>query len=175
MSLKIFDDDLVEICKTNVTLTLNKPAYVGMCILDLSKVLMQEFHYDYIKTKYSKNSSLSFTGTDSLMYEIKTDDVYQFFSKNKEMFDFSSYSAKLKYFDDSKKLDVAKMKHETTGVAIEEFVRLNPKMCSFWVDNSSEHKKVKGVNRNVFAKISHNEYKDVQLNQKCLRYLMNRI
>ena len=95
------------------------------------------------------------------MYEIKTDDVYQFFSKNKEMFDFSSYSAKLKYFDDSKKLDVAKMKHETTGVAIEEFVRLNPKMCSFWVDDSSEHKKVKGVNRNVFAKISHNEYKDV--------------
>ena len=74
MSHKIFDNNLVTICKNRVTLTLNKPAYIGMYILELSKVLMYEFHYNYIKNKYGNNSRLLFTGTDSLMYKIKTED-----------------------------------------------------------------------------------------------------
>ena len=77
MSQIIFDIDLVAILKSKVILTLNKPAYVGMCILDFSKVLMYEFRYDYIKNKYWKNSRLLFTDSDSLMYEIKTEDVYK--------------------------------------------------------------------------------------------------
>ena len=72
---KIFDNDLVAIHKSKVTLTFNKPVYVGMCILDLSKVLIYEFHYSYIENEYSNSSRLSFTDTDSLMYEIKTEDV----------------------------------------------------------------------------------------------------
>ena len=68
-----------------------------MCILDLSKVLLFEFHYNYIKNKYGNNSRLLFTDTNSLMYEIETKDVYKDFSKNKEMFDFSNYSTKSKY------------------------------------------------------------------------------
>ena len=75
MSHKIFNNDLVAIRKNKVTLTLNKPAYIGMCILELSKVLMYQFHYDYIKNKYRDNSTLLFTDTHSLMYEIKTEDV----------------------------------------------------------------------------------------------------
>ena len=67
------------------------------------------------------------------------------------------------------------MKYETTGVAIKEFVRLKPKMYSFLVDDNSKHKKAKGVKKNIVAIISHNEYKDVLLNKKCLRYSMNRI
>ena len=109
MSHKIFDNDLVAIRKNKVTLTLNKPAYIGMCILELSKVLMYEFHYDYIKNKYGNNSRLLFTGTDSLMYEIKTKDVYKDFSSNKEVFDFSNYSTKSKYYYNSNKLVVGKM------------------------------------------------------------------
>ena len=66
------------------------------------------------------------------------------------------------------------MRDETGSVAIEKFVRLKPKIYSFLVDNS-EHKKAKGVNRNVVATISHNEYKDVLFNNKCLRHSMNRI
>ena len=66
------------------------------------------------------------------------------------------------------------MKNENTGVAIQEFVVLKPKMYLPLIDNNSEHKKAKGVNRNV-ATISHNEYKDVLLNNKCLSYSMNRI
>ena len=77
------------------------------------------------------------------------------------MFDFSNYSTKSKYYDNSNKLMIAKMKDQTVGVAIEEFVRLKPKIYSYLVDDNSEHKKAKGGNRNVVATISHNEYKDV--------------
>ena len=69
MSHKIFDNDLVAIRKKKVTLTLNKPAYIAMSILELSKILMYEFHYDYIKNKYSNNSRLLFTDANSFMYD----------------------------------------------------------------------------------------------------------
>ena len=104
MSRKIFDNDLVALRKNKVTLTLNKPAYIGMCILELSKVLMYKFHYVYIKNKYGNNSRLLFRDTDGLMYEIKTEDVYNNFSRDKKMFDFSNYSTKLKHYDNSKKI-----------------------------------------------------------------------
>ena len=67
------------------------------------------------------------------------------------------------------------MKNETARVPIEEFVRLKPKMYSFLVDDSSEHKKANGVNKRVVTTINHKEYKDVLLNNRCLRHLMNRI
>ena len=69
-----------------------------MCILELSKVLMCEFHYTYTKNKYDNKSKLLFTDTDSLMHEIKH--VYEDFTSSKEMFDFSNYSIKSKYYDD---------------------------------------------------------------------------
>ena len=122
MSHIIFDNDLVEIRKRKLTLMLSKPAYIGMCILELSKVLMNEFHFDYIKNKYGNNSRLFFTDSDSLMYEIKTEDVYEGFSSNKEMFDFSNYSTKSKYYDDSNKLAIEIMNGEIGAVATEEFV-----------------------------------------------------
>ena len=67
------------------------------------------------------------------------------FSNNKEIFDFSDYLSKSKYYN-SNKLEVGKMKNETAGVAIEEFVGLKPKMYSYLVDDNSEHKKAKGIN-----------------------------
>ena len=97
---KIFDNNLVVIHKIKTTLTLKKPANIRICVLELSKVPMYEFHFDYIKNKYGSKSRLSFTDTDSFMYEIQTENVYGDFSKNKEMFDFSNYSAKSKYYDD---------------------------------------------------------------------------
>ena len=79
------------------------------------------------------------------------------------MFDFSKFSTMSKYYDGSNKIVIGKMK-ETGAVAIEKFVGLKPKMYLFLVDDNSEHKKGKGVNRNVVATISHNEYKNVLLN-----------
>ena len=90
---------MVAIRKSKVTLTLNKPAYIGMYISKLSKALMYDFHYDYIKNKYGNNSKLLFADTDSLMYGIKNEDVYEDFSNDKEMFNFSNYSTKSKYYD----------------------------------------------------------------------------
>ena len=79
-----------------------------MYILELCKVLMYEFHYDYIKNKYGNKLKLLFTDTDSLMYEIKAENVYEDFSSDKEMFEFGNYSLKSKYYDNSNKLVIRK-------------------------------------------------------------------
>ena len=77
ISNKTLENYLVMLSKSKVILTLNKPAYVGTCTLDVNKVMIYEFHYDYIRNKYDNNSRILFTDTDSLMYEIKTEDVYE--------------------------------------------------------------------------------------------------
>ena len=87
-----------------------------MCILDLTKILMYEFHYDYIKNKYGNKSELLFSDTDSLLYEIKTEDVYENFISDKKLFDFSNYSTKWKYYYNSNEFLIGKMKDETAGV-----------------------------------------------------------
>ena len=90
------------------------------------------------------------------------------------MLDFINYSTESKYYDGSNKLVIGKMKDETKGVVIEESVRLKPNIYLFLVDDNRKHKKAKGVNRNVVATLSHNEYIDILLNNKCLRH-SNRI
>ena len=119
-----------------------------------------------------KKNQTYYTDTDSLMYEIRTEDVYEDFNSDKEMFSFSNYSTKLKYYNNLNKLVIEKMKDETGRVAIEEFVGLKPNMYSFLVDNR-EHKKAKGGNKNVVAIMSHNEYKDVLLNNEFIRHSMS--
>ena len=102
---------------------------------------MHKIHCDYIKNKYVSNSRQLFSDTDSLMYETKTEDVSEDFSKDKNEFDFSNYSTKSISYDDSKKLGAGKMKDETGGVLIKEFVGFKPKAYPFLVDDSSEHKR----------------------------------
>ena len=97
MSHKIFDNNLITIRNSKLALKLNKLVCIGMCILELSKVLMYKFHYDYIKNTYDNKSKLLFTDIDSLMYEIKTEHVYKDFSSDKKLFDFSNYPTNLKY------------------------------------------------------------------------------
>ena len=126
-----------------------------MCMLEFSKILMYEFHYDYIKNRYGNNSKLLFIETDSLMYEIKTENIYEDFSSNKEIFEFSSYSTKWKYYDDSNKSIIGNIKDKTGGVAIEELVGLKPRTYSHLIDDDSEHR----MNSNVATTISHKEYK----------------
>ena len=99
---------------------------------------MYKFYYDYIKNKYDKKLEWLFTDTDSLMYEIKTKDVYKDFSSDKEMLDFSNYSTKSKFYDNSNKLVVGKMKDEIAGVVIEYLFELKSKMYFYLVDDNSE-------------------------------------
>ena len=91
------------------------------------------------------------------------------------MFDFKNYSSKSKYYDNSNKLVVGKKKYENPGAAIKEFVGLKPKIYLYLVDDNSEHKKAKGINKNIVATISYSKYKDVLLNKKHLRHSVNRI
>ena len=121
------------------------------------------------------NSKLLFTGTDSYMYSSKTEDIYKDFSKDKEMFGFSNCQAESKFYYDSNKLLFCKMKNETGGAAIKEFVGLKTKIYLFLVDDSSEHKKAERVNKNFVATINHGEYKDILSIEICFRHRMNRI
>ena len=107
---------------------------------------MYKFHYDYFKNKYDNDSRLLFPDSDSLMHEIKTENVHEDCRIDREMFQFSN-SRKSRHYSFLKKLVIGKMKDETGGVAIEEFIGLKPKMYSFFIDNNSKHKKAKGVNR----------------------------
>ena len=127
MSHKIFENNLV-IIHNKVPLTLSKPAYIGMCILELSKVLLYEFHYDYIKNKYGNNSKFVFTDTDCVLYE----DVYEGFSNNKEIFDFSNYFIKSNYHDDSNKLVIGKMKNEQLVLRLKNLLDLSQRCICIW-------------------------------------------
>ena len=88
----IFTENLISVHMGKTKLVFNKPVYVGMCILDVSKTLMYNFHYNYIKPKYGEKALLLMTDTDSLCYEIETEDFYKDIAGDVESkFDTSAY------------------------------------------------------------------------------------
>ena len=109
--------NLVAIHKIKEQIKLNKPAYVGMCILDLSKTLMYDFHYAIILNNIMEDKAkLLFTDTDSLTYEIETEDVYEDLWKDKDLFDNSDYPENSPfYFKENKKV-IGKFKDEAAGI-----------------------------------------------------------
>ena len=100
---KIFHENLVAVNMTKSRLVLNKPVYVGMCILELSKTLMYDFHYNFIKAKYGEKAILLFSDTDSLCYVIITEDVYKDLFEHGDLFDNSDYPKSSKFFFDKNK------------------------------------------------------------------------
>ena len=176
MSSKIFNENLVAVHKIKEILTLNRPAYVGMCILDLSKTLMYDFHYNYIKHKYGNKAKLLFTDTDSLTYEIETKDAYKDFFKDKNKFDNSDYPENSPYFNKTNKKVIGKFKDEAAGVPVVEFVGLRSKMYSYMKDNDKGGKTAKGIKKNIITKnIKHEDYKEVLFNNKQMHHTMKTI
>ena len=176
VSSKIFNENLVAVHKIKETLTLNRPAYVGMCILDLSKTLMYDFHYNYIKEKYGDKAKLLFTDTDSLTYEIEAEDVYQDFWNDKDRFDNSDYPENSPYFDKTNKKVIGKFKDEAAGIPITEFVGLRSKMYSYVKDNQKVGKTAKGIKKNIIKNnIKHEDYKNVLNNNKQIHHTMKTI
>ena len=174
VSSKIFNENLVAVHKIKETITLNRPAYVGMCILDLSKTLMYDFHYNYIKKKYGNKARLLFTDTDSLTYEIETEDVYKNFWNDKDKFDNSDYSESSPYFDKTNKKVIGKFKDEAAGVPICEFVGLRSKMYSYMKDNKTGGKTAKGIKKNIIKNnIKHENYKQTLFENKQMHHIMN--
>ena len=93
ISQKIFSKHFIAVHQIKSVLTLNKPIYIGFSILELSKLSMYKFHYDYVLNTFN-SVKLLFTDTDSLVYEIKDKDVYEQCFKDKQLFDFSEWNTK---------------------------------------------------------------------------------
>ena len=144
----IFSEDLVAIHMKKTKLVFNKPVYLGMYILDLSKTLMYDFHYNYIKRKYGDKAKLLLTDTDSMMYEIQTEDFYKDISADvKYRFDTSNYPPDHPSGIPSglNKKVLGMFKDEAGGKVIDEFVGLRAKLYSYKMQEGEESKKCKGV------------------------------
>ena len=176
VSSKIFNENLVAVHKIKEILTMNRPAYIGMCILDLSKTLMYDFHYNYIKHKYGNKAKLLFTDTDSLTYEIETNDAYNDFFKDKSKFDNSDYPENSPYFNKINKKVIGKFTDEASGIPVVEFVGLRSKMYSYMKDNDKCEKTGKGIKKNIIIQnIKHIDYKEVLFNNKQMQHTMKTI
>ena len=159
----IFSEDLVAIHMKKTKLDFDKPVYLGMCILDLSKTLMYDFHYNYIKKKYGDKAKLLLTDTDSLMYEIQTEDFYKDISGDvKDRFDTSDYPSDHPsgILSGINKKVLGMFKDEANGDIIDEFVGLRAKLYSYKMFEGEESKKCKGVKKSVVKNnITHEDYK----------------
>ena len=125
---KIFCKDYAAVHEIKPVLILNKPIYVGFTVLELSKWLMYDFHYSFIKKHF--DAELLFTDTDSLTYEVKSKDLYEEFFKQKHLFEISNYPEDSKFFDETNKTVIGKTKDESEGKIIDEVVGLESKMYS---------------------------------------------
>lgn len=161
---RIFDKNLVGVNMKKPSLYLNRPIYVGFSILDLSKVLMYDFHYNVIKQKYGNHATLLFTDTDSLCYNIQTQDIYQDMLPDRHLYDTSEYPTDHPLFSLLNKKVLGKMKDETHGIPIQEFVGLRPKMYSllyFEEGREVEKKTAKGITKHVTKRhVRHAHYRD---------------
>ena len=172
-SFKIFNEDLVSVEMQKQKLVLNRPIYVGFSILDLSKVLMYDFHYNYMKTKYGKGAQLLFTDTDSLCYEVKTRDIYKDMAEDQHLFDFSGYPKDHPLYDTTNKTIIGKMKDETASMPVKEFVGLRAKMYSL-VHGNEEKRTAKGVSKTVIkTKLRHDLYKQCLFQKEAQMESMN--
>ena len=173
----IFDEHLVAVHMKKTEVYFNKPIFVGQAILDLSKTLMFDFHYNYIRKKYNNKAELLFTDTDSLMNLIQTDDFFLDIKKDvKKMFDTSGYPdnhpSGIKTGVNKKV--VGKFKDEACGKQITHFVGLRPKLYSFKVEEEGEILKAKGVKKNVIKKsLTFEEYKKCLFSEEDLMKEMN--
>ena len=166
-SRKILNDNdnesLVSVHMKKTSLTMNKPVYLGMSILDLSKTLMYDFHYNYIKPKYGNKAKLLFTDTDSFLYEILTEDFYKDIAGDvRDRFDTSGYKeghpSGIPTGINKKVLGM--FKDEAAGKSIKEFVGLRSKLYSFKMDEGKENKRCKGIKKAVVERtIRHEDYK----------------
>ena len=147
-TINLISEDLsiIEMKKTKVKM--NKPIYLGLSILEISKILMYEFWYDYMKPKYNDNVRLCYMDMDSFIMNIKTNDFYKDTSDNVgNRFDTSNYEAKRPLSIRKSKKVIGLMKDELGGEIITDFIALRPKTYSYLTDNDKIDKKAKGTKK----------------------------
>ena len=170
----IFDNDLAAIQMYKSNLLLNRPVYVGMCVLDLSKHLMYDFYYNKLKKQYGEHCQLLYTDTDSLLLEIQTEDVYKDMDASADLYDTSDYPKDHPQYSEENKKVVGKMKDECAGRLIAEYVGLRPKMYSILEADGRNIKKAKGVKKSVVShNIRHEDYVKTLSEKKTSRHSMH--
>ena len=154
--------------KTKVEM--NKPIYLGLSILDISKILIYEFWYDYMKLKYNDKVKLCYMDTDSFIMNIKTNDFYKDIANDVDKrFDISNYELNIPLPTGKNKKVIGLIKDELGGKITTEFVTLRPKTYSYLTDDGKEDKKAKGTKKCVIKKmIKFNDYKNCLLKDKVL-------
>ena len=154
--------------KTKVKM--NKPIYLGLSILEISKILMYEFWYDYMKLKYDNNVKLCYMNTDSFIMNIKTNDFYKDIANDVEnRFGTSNYEVNRPLPVGKNKKVIGLMKDELSGKLITEFVTLRPKTYSYLTEYDKEDKKAKGTKKCIIKKmIKFNDYKKCLLNDEVI-------
>ena len=145
----IFTESLVAVHLRKSTIKMNKPIYIGFCVLDLSKTLMYDFHYKTMLPKYENKLSLAYTDTDSLIYCIKTKDLYEDMQDNLDTFDTSNYPQDHPCYSTRNKKVIGKFKDECDGKLMTYFIGLRSKLYSYKMEGGKEKKKAKGVTKAV--------------------------
>ena len=168
-SVVLFGENLMSCEMGKIKVVMNKPVYLGQVILDLCKIIMYEFHYDYMVPKYGlEKSKLCYMDTDSLVYDIKTEDFYEDIANDVEArFNTSGYS-KTDFrplpIGINKKV-IGLMKDELGGKIMTEFVELRPKLYSYKKLGGSEDKKCKGIEKCILKKtLTFEDYKTCLFN-----------
>ena len=158
------DLSIIEMKRTKVKM--NKPIYLGLSILEISKLLMYEFWYDYMKPRYGDNVKLCYMDTDSFIMNIKTEDFYKDIANDVEKkFGTSNYECDKPLPTGTNKKVIGLMKDELGGRVITEFVALRPNTYSYLTDGCKEDKKAKGTRKCVIKRmIKFDDYKNCLLN-----------
>ena len=165
---KWFSEDLLAIEMKKTKVKINKPIYLGLSILEISKILMYEFWYDYMKPKYGDNVKLCYMDTGSFIIDIKTDDFCKDIADDFEKrFDTSNCEVDRPLPTGKNKKVIGLMKDELGGKIMTEFVALRPKTYSYLTDDCEEDKKGKGKKNCVIKRrLKFNDYKDCLLNNQ---------
>ena len=169
-TMKLIEENLSIIEMKKVKVKMNKPIYLGLSILEISKTTMYEFWYDYMKRKYVDMVKLCYTDTDSLAMDIKTKDFYKDIAKNvEERFDTSNYGFDRPLPKGKNKKVIGLMKDELVGGIITEFVALRLKTYSYMTNEFIEMKKAKGAKKCVIKKmLKFEDYKKCLLDDKVI-------
>ena len=146
--IKFFTENLLTIEMRKTQILMNKSVYLGLSILNMSKIVVYEFWYDYVKPKYGENAKICYMDTDSLIVHVKTDDIYKDIAEDIETrFDASNFEIDRPLPKGKNKKVIGLMKDELGGQFMKEFVGLRTETYSYSKDNNDEDKKAKGKKR----------------------------
>ncbi|KYN11002.1 hypothetical protein ALC57_16854 [Trachymyrmex cornetzi] len=182
-SRSIFAENLIAVELRKLEVKFDKPIYVGMCILDISKVCLYEFH-EYMLPLFRDKCKIMYTDTDSLIYRVECEDVYETMKRDIARFDTSDYPTDNAYgMPLAYKKVPGLMKDENNVAIITEFVGLRAKMYAVRVDGNKDTKKAKGVKSNVVARtITFDDYTrclneeiEITRRQSCIRSKLHEV